>query len=146
MDTRDNMENKQLKNLLELYRKSNRFGPWLGMDFTIEDGQVIYTLKTHHDHLATPEYVHGGVLAALMDAVMGVTALNEVYREGKLVATIEMKLNYLRPVKSNQVLQAKAKIVSKGKRIIILEGFIFNETQEMVSIGTGTFTTYSYSL
>ena len=52
-----------------------------------------FTFTIQEKHLATPVAAHGGALAALADALIGVAALSAVAEELKLVSTIEFKIN-----------------------------------------------------
>ena len=83
--------------LIEIYHKTNHFGNENGMKLTIiEPGHIEYRMEILKKHLATQKAAHGGVMAAFMDGVLGVAALSEVKDEGKLVATVEFKINYIR--------------------------------------------------
>ena len=67
------------------------------------------------DELKTPfGNLHGGVLAALCDHVLG-TVMYPVIARGAWAATTEFKINYLAPVTTG-VLTATARIVSLTKR------------------------------
>lgn len=130
-------------NLIELYNSTNHFGRFMDMDYTIvKPGEVDYKLKIKENLLATKEAAHGGALAAFMDAILGVASLSAVADEGKLVATIEFKINYLKPALLGDSLIGKGKVLQKGKRILITEGEIFNQKNELIAKAIGTFTSY----
>ena len=94
----------------------------LGMHFNIiTEGEINYFLKITPEHLATPLSAHGGVISALADAALGVCALSAVYKENKVVSTVEYKTNFLAPALLNDELVAHAKVLQKGKRILIVE-------------------------
>src|SRR4051812_41048374 len=97
--------------LIEKYIENNFFGKLLGMHFKIiADGEVDYYLTITKDHLATPHAAHGGVMAALADSALGVAGLSAVYKENKVVSTIEYKVNFLAPAFLGDQLVAKARI------------------------------------
>jgi uncharacterized protein (TIGR00369 family) len=134
-------------NLIELYNSTNHFGRFMDMDYTIvKPGEVYYKLKIKENFLATKEAAHGGALAAFMDAILGVASLSAVADEGKLVATIEFKINYLKPALLGDSLIGKGKVLQKGKRILITEGEIFNQKNELIAKAIGTFTSYAVNL
>jgi uncharacterized protein (TIGR00369 family) len=134
-------------NLVELYNSTNHFGRFMDMDYTIvKPGEVYYKLKIKENFLATKEAAHGGALAAFMDAILGVASLSAVADEGKLVATIEFKINYLKPALLGDSLIGKGKVLQKGKRILITEGEIFNQKNELIAKAIGTFTSYAVNL
>ena len=132
-------------NILELYRKHNRFGELMGMDFKVLGAGVVhYTLTIKPEHLATPIAAHGGLISAFMDGVIGVAALSSVSEEKKVVSTIEFKINYLSPALLNDELIGIGKVIQKGKRIIISEGEIrcANRNDILIAKAIGTFNAY----
>ncbi len=61
--------------------------------------------------------LHGGATAALIDAAVGVAII--AHTGGKRVlTTVEMKVNYLRPVQEGLV-RARAKFVKFGKTLVV---------------------------
>lgn len=137
------MENLKNHPLIQKYIQYNNFGRTMGMDFTIESaGNVTYSMIVSDVHLATPITSHGGAVAGLMDAVLGVCGLSAVCMEDRLVSTVEMGMHFIRPAKLNDQLIARAELVSKGNRIIIIEGKIYNQFEEVIARGSGTFNAY----
>lgn len=132
--------------LLQAYQKTNRFGIENGFELTkFEADEIRYRVVVSQKHLATPTTAHGGLIAGYMDAVLGLAALFVSSENGKLVSTVEFKINYLKPARVGDVLIGIGRPVSKGKRIIITEADILNEkTGEKIAIGTGTFNAYPY--
>lgn len=137
-----------MSTLIKKYRENNHFGRLIGMDFNIiEKGSVEYYLTITQDHLATPNAAHGGLISSLVDAALGVVALSVVHEENKVVSTVEYKINFLSPALLNDNLKAVAKIVQKGKRIIITSCNVVatNRNNMAVAIATGTFNAYDAS-
>ncbi|MBS1637392.1 MAG: PaaI family thioesterase [Bacteroidetes bacterium] len=131
--------------IIKKYGESNHFGKWLGMELTIlAPGSIEYKLHIRKDHMATPNAAHGGVIAALMDSVLGVTALSAVFLEGKVVSTVEYKINYFAPALLHDQLLATGKIEQKGKRLIVVSGEIIctNRDNTCLAKGLGTFNAY----
>ena len=88
------------------------------------------------DDLMTPfRNVHGGVLAALCDHVLG-TVLYPVIPRGAWAATTEFKINYLAAV-TQGVLDARAQIISLTKRTAVVRIDVENEGR-MVCAAQGT--------
>ena len=88
------------------------------------------------DDLATPfGNLHGGVLAALCDHVLGMVCYPVIPR-GSWAATTEFKLNYLAPVTTG-VLEASATIVSLTKRTAVVHVDVVNEGR-LVCTAQGT--------
>jgi len=125
------------------YISANQFGELLDMDFQITGpGEVIYSMPVTEKHLATPIAAHGGSIAALMDATMGVCALSQVIEENKVVSTIEMKISFLVPGQLGDQLRGTANIVKNGRRILFVEGTIENQEGKKIAVATGTFNAY----
>lgn len=131
--------------LIEQYIAKNNFGRELGMDFKIiQPGVVHYFLTIQQKHLATHIAAHGGVISALMDSVLGVTALSESLTDHNAVSTVEFKINYLSPALLGDELFGIGKIEQKGKRLIIVSGDIMCPNRNNITIakGIGTFNAY----
>ena len=80
--------------------------------------------------------LHGGVLCDLADAAMGVAYLSTL-AEGETLTTIELKINFLRPV-WNAKLRAEARVVRAGKVVGLVECDIFDEQQRLVARASST--------
>lgn len=83
-------------------------------------------------------FVHGGVIALLADACMGV-AFGRSLVDPLGFATIETKVNFLRPVTAARLL-ATAHIVSRGLRIGFVEARIVDQRQRLVATASCTCT------
>lgn len=132
-------------NLIDKYISQNHFGESLGMNFKIiEPGLIHYYLKIEDKHLATPNAAHGGVISALMDALLGVTGLSAVEKENKVVSTIEFKINFLSPALLNDQLIGIGKLEQKGNRLLVISGDIIceNRNNQIIAKGIGTFNAY----
>lgn len=131
--------------LINIYQQTNEFGKLHGLALKkFEADEIVYELLVKKEHLATPTTAHGGLVAGYMDGVLGLAALYASSENACLVSTVEFKINYLKPVLLGDVLIGKGKIISNGKRIIVCSGEIFNQRNESVAIGTGTFNAYPY--
>src|SRR6202166_1970685 len=80
--------------------------------------------------------LHGGVLCDLADAAMGVAYLSTL-ADGETATTIELKINFLRPV-WNAKLRAEARVVRAGKVVGLIECDIFAEQQRVVARASST--------
>ena len=124
----------------------NRFGDLLGMDFEVEKkGHVIYKMPVKAEHLATPFAAHGGSVAALIDAALGVACLTEVCEDLKVVSTVNLTISYLIPALKEDVLTAEAQVIKSGKRILFVEGKVVNQKGELVATASATMNAYPVS-
>ncbi|MCW3076523.1 MAG: hypothetical protein JWO32_1132 [Bacteroidetes bacterium] len=131
--------------LIEYYIQNNFYGKLLGMDFEIiEEGVVEYRMTIGQKHLATPYAAHGGVVSSLVDSALGVAGLSAVYKENKVVSTVEYKLNFLSPALPDDKLVARAKVEHKGKRLLIIscDVFCINRENKLIAKALGTFNAY----
>jgi uncharacterized protein (TIGR00369 family) len=88
------------------------------------------------DELLTPfENLHGGVLAAVCDHVLGCVCYPHMKR-GQWAATTEFKLNLLAPVTGGKVV-ADAEIVSLTRSTAVVRIEVTNETR-LACIAQGT--------
>lgn len=85
--------------------------------------------------------VHGGVIALLADAVMGI-AFGRTLDDQNSFATVEMKTSYIRPVKKSR-LHAKAKLIQRGLRIGFLECTIHDARSKLIATASCTCTVNS---
>ena len=132
-----------MEKLLEIYNQVNQFGNENGLKLTIvKPGEIIYEMEVLPKHLATPKTIHGGMIAAMMDGVIGVAALCLVAPEGRLVSTVEYKINYFKPAFLGDVLTGNGRVDHAGKRIIHTSGEIYNQNNEIIAKAMGTFNAY----
>ena len=92
---------------------------WLGIRFVeFTAGRLVAEMPVR-DELLTPfKNLHGGVMAALVDHVLG-CVLYPLMQRGAWAATTEFKLNYLAPVRGG-TLQAESAVLSLGRRTAVV--------------------------
>jgi uncharacterized protein (TIGR00369 family) len=96
---------------------------------SIDKGAAVFRLETKVDKHANPMgTVHGGILCDLSDGAMGM-ACASLLAEGESFTTLELKINFLRPVR-NATLEARAKAVHAGKAMVYLECEILSMPEE----------------
>ncbi len=128
--------------LIAKYARSNHFGELIGMHCEIlEIGKVDYYITIEDKHLATPIAAHGGVIASLMDAALGVACLSAVVNDNKVVSTLELSLRFLKPAELGATIVAKSNVVSKGNRILVSEVKVY-DGDTLIAMGSGTFNAY----
>jgi uncharacterized protein (TIGR00369 family) len=140
------MTNLKKHPIIAQYIIWNRFGDLLGMDFeVVKKGHVVYQMTVKDHHLATPFAAHGGSVAALIDAALGVACLTEVCEDLKVVSTVNLTISYLIPALKDDVLSADAKVTKSGKRILFVEGKVMNQKGELVATASATMNAYPVS-
>ena len=88
-------------------------------------GSSTLSLVVARQHLNPHRVVHGAVVYALADTGMG-TALYPSLAPGEICATIEIKINYFKPIATGRLL-CRTQIVNRGKTVANLESRIYLE-------------------
>jgi uncharacterized protein (TIGR00369 family) len=83
--------------------------------------------------------LHGGVLCDIADAAMGM-AYRSTLADGETFATIELKINFLRPVWDAR-LRAEGRVVRAGSPVGLVECSIY-EKQRLVARASSTCMTF----
>ncbi len=97
----------------------------IGMRFThVEQGRTQFELLPKKDHYNRGGSVQGGVLCTMADASMGF-AFGSTLDINQEFTTIEMKINFIRPVFIDQHLIAFGKVIHRGKRTGVGESIIY---------------------
>lgn len=81
--------------------------------------------------------VHGAVLFAMADTAMGAATMS-VLDEGSACASIEVHLRFLRAA-STGVLITDVAVTKAGRRVVQLEGRVFDGESELIATATGSF-------
>ena len=79
-------------------------------------------LTVDEKHLNPNKVVHGAVILALADVGMG-AAVHPTLAEGELCATVEIKINYFKPVREG-VLVCTTTLVNRGKTLANLDSVV----------------------
>lgn len=124
----------------EEIKKQSPFIRLLGLAIEkLENGYCQSRLDVKDNFLNKHKGVHGGVIYSLADISMGV-AVYSTLKEDQEASTIEIKINYLKPVRT-KMLVCDAKVVQKGKNIAILESEIRSDGI-LIGKALGTFSIF----
>lgn len=93
-------------------------------------------LKLEPHHLNSAGLVHGGVLFTLADTGMG-AALYAALQPDQWCATVEIKINYFRPVRQGEI-ECVSTVVHQGRTMANTEAELF-AGGELVGKANGTF-------
>ena len=132
-----------LEELEKIIKKTNLFDPFVGVEREIKNNKIIQTLTIKENHLGAPDTCHGGVLASLMDSVLGLTTWIDSVPKGFYCSTVEFKINYLNRAMLGDVIFGEGTIVHRGNSLVITEGIIYCKKKDLlISKGIGTFNLY----
>jgi uncharacterized protein (TIGR00369 family) len=100
------------------------------------DGVTI-DCKLRPELLNASGVLHGGVTATLADAAVGMAITQRLGRAGA-ATTVEMKLNYLRPVSGRRI-TARARLLRMGSTLCVGRVDMFDDAKELVSTALVTY-------
>lgn len=99
-------------------------------------GRSRCTLEVAPFHRNSTGRVHGGVTFTLADTGMG-AALYPTLEPGELCATIEIKINYFKPILGGQLV-CLSEVVNKGRRVANMESSVYVD-DVLVAKANGSF-------
>ena len=80
--------------------------------------------------------LHGGIMGDVMDAAMG-TAIATTLAPNENMATVEMKISFLRPHVKGRLI-AKASIIKRGRRVVFTESTLTNSEGALIALSSAT--------
>ena len=109
----------------------------IGLRMTeIEPGRAVFELDAGPQHASPLGTVHGGILCDLADAALG-CALAAHLDEGESFTTLELKINFLKPVWQG-LLRAEANVIRSGRTIGLVECRVTDADGSLVAFATAT--------
>ena len=102
----------------------------------IEPGRSRFEMDADHRHHNPMGTLHGGVLCDIADVAMG-SAYAATLDEGESFTTLELKINFLRPVVASHLV-ADAVAVQRGKTVGLTECSITDERGRLIAKATST--------
>jgi acyl-CoA thioesterase len=122
----------------EEIQKQSAFVKLLGLSIKkLENGFSQSRLQIREEFLNKRKIVHGGVIYSMVDITMGVAVYSTLKKEEE-TATIEIKINYLKPV-NKMVLVCNATVIQRGKQIAVIEAEVKTEDDHVIAKAIGTF-------
>jgi len=109
----------------------------IGFSLTeVEPGHAVIEFEASERHANPMGTLHGGVLCDIADAAMG-TAYASTLEEGETYTTLELKINFLKPVWTGK-LRAVGRLVKGGRTIGLVECDVTDEKQSLVARASST--------
>ena len=110
----------------------------LGAKFYHVEGDLIVGLVTGRDeHQSYPNRMHGGMISALLDEVIG-RAINTVEPEAFGVTT-DINVKFKKPVPLNEEIRIVGKLTRNTRLIFQAEGFIEDKNGTLLAVGSATY-------
>ena len=104
---------------------------------SVQLGQAVIELDMSEDLTNAMGTLHGGVFCTIADTAMGV-AFFTMLEKGESLTTLELKINYLKPVWNGKLL-AMGKVVKKGKMMGFVECDVIDENEQLVARASCTY-------
>ncbi len=104
----------------------------------VDDGRVVMRLMPEEYHYNPIGTMHGGILATLLDSVMG-CAVHTRLPAGRGYTSLEIKVNYLRAVTNESgELSAEGRVVHAGRRSAVAEGKLLDSNRRLCATASTT--------
>jgi uncharacterized protein (TIGR00369 family) len=101
-----------------------------------EPGRVVLELEAGPEHRHGGGVVQGGVITQIADAAMGMS-LATLQEDGLWNTTIELKINFIRPVVSGR-LRAVGRVVEMRQTLLFSEADVLDEKDRLVARASST--------
>jgi uncharacterized protein (TIGR00369 family) len=103
---------------------------------SVEPGRAQFALDADERHANPMGTLHGGILCDLADIAMGL-AYGSTLDEGESFTTLELKINFLRPVTAARLV-ADGLVVQRGRTVGMAECAVTDERGRLVAKATST--------
>ena len=104
----------------------------------VSEGRAVFSVEPDERHYNGLGIAHGGLAATLLDSALG-CAINTMMPPGRIFTTLEMKINYVRPMRRETgVVRCEASVIHVGGRVASAEGRIIDAGGKLYAHGTAT--------
>lgn len=110
----------------------NHFPKMLGFELdSIEPGRARMGVSVRKELLQLQGVMHGGAIASLIDTAVAFAIVGGS-QPGDRFTTVELKINYLLPIREGRV-TAEARLIRDGRRIIVAECDVHDSTGQLAA-------------
>ena len=102
----------------------------------LEWGTSVLEVELKEKHLQPFGYVHGGAIASVIDAATFWAVFPKV-KDGMGLTTVEIKANFLAPVKEGK-LMVKGRCIKIGRSLALGEAYVHSAEGNLIAHGTTT--------
>ena len=100
--------------------------------------ESLLVLEVRAGHLRTLGIAHGGVIATLLDSVMGMVA-NRSSPPDHYLVTAQLNVHFVRPAFEGETLVASSEVRHGGRKTAVAQGEIRTEGGDLVATASATF-------
>jgi len=118
--------------------ETNHFPRSLGIEIdSIEPGRARLSVEVTERLLQLAGIMHGGAIATLIDTAVAF-AIVGASEPGDRFTTVELKINYLSPIRDGRVV-ADARLIRDGRRIVVAECDVYDSNGRFAAKGLLTY-------
>ncbi len=132
---------EELARFEQIFKERANFSPYyqlLGMELVeLGKGRSLFHLPVEKKLHNVRGIVHGGVLASIADAAIGVSLATLVDHSREAFITVELKVNFMSAVSDGE-LWAEGKIIKRGKTIAVGEAEVRDGSGNIAAKGIAT--------
>jgi uncharacterized protein (TIGR00369 family) len=104
----------------------------------VEEGRAVFSCEPNESHYNPIGTVHGGLVCTLLDSVAG-CATQTTLPKGMAYTSLEIKVNYLRPVLSTSGKLTAVGVVTKpGRRAAFVDATVTDASGKLVATASST--------
>lgn len=107
------------------------------VEIDAQRGRAILEFTAKPEHCHGGRIVQGGFITGWVDSAMA-HAAGARSKPGTLIATLELKISFLLPVRPHQQVRAEGWITRQGKSVAFLEGRLRDAEGELLATGSST--------
>lgn len=109
----------------------------------VEPGHAVFELEPAEYHYNPFATVHGGIMTTVLDSAMTAAVLSTL-QIGLACATLELKVNFVRPVTGKVgALRAEANVIHLGSSVATAEGKLLDGGRKLYAHAVGTCSIFS---
>ena len=114
------------------------FNKLLGIEiYKLHKDGVTIACNVQPQFLNSAGVLHGGVTATLADTVVGIATAR--HYKGRPIATVELKINYFRPIPPKGVVYARARLVRTGMTLSVGQVEIRDAKKNLAAVAIATY-------
>ena len=118
--------------------ENNHFPRLVGIEIdSIEPGRARLSLEVREELLQLQGIMHGGVIATIIDTAVAFAIIGTSEPDDRFT-TVEMKVNYLAPIREGRVV-ADARLIRDGRRIVVADCDLFDSKGRLAAKGLLTY-------
>ncbi len=129
----------RFREIMRSRRDPSTYYAYLGMRLEgLGEGTSRFVMPAAPHFFNAGGVVHGGALASISDASIAAALATLVDHEREIMATVEMKINYIAPVRGGDIV-CEAKIIQRGRSVAVGESSLYGGDGKLIAKAMATF-------